>query len=166
MLPRVGNTRCGHHTGAGISRRVIEFCVASGEVLVVTTPEPTAIADAYAMIKVLGQAEPTLKLWILVNMARSRGEAERITERITILSRRFLALSGHDVDEGIRAGVATVGELAGIDRCWLIPMNDDGQWGDRGFSWHRPGDRGPDGGLKSFALGQFPWAVRIADESQ
>lgn len=79
-------------TGAGISRRVIDFCVASGEVLVVTTPEPTAIADAYAMIKVLGQAEPTLRLWLLVNMAGNRMEAEQILDRIIVLSERFLGM--------------------------------------------------------------------------
>ena len=80
-------------TGAGISRRVIDFCVASGEVVVVTTPEPTAIADAYAMIKVLAQADPTLCVWLLVNMAANRGEAEQIMERIVVLSERFLGIS-------------------------------------------------------------------------
>lgn len=79
-------------TGAGISRRVIEFCLASGEVVVVTTPEPTAIADAYAMIKVLGQADPSLKVWLVANMANHRGEAEQILDRITMLSRRFMGL--------------------------------------------------------------------------
>ncbi len=79
-------------TGAGISRRVVEFCLASGEVVVVTTPEPTAIADAYAMIKVLGQADPGLKVWLVVNMANHRGEAEQILERITLLTRRFMGL--------------------------------------------------------------------------
>ncbi len=79
-------------TGAGISRRVIDFCIASGEVLIVTTPEPTAIADAYAMIKVLAQAQPTLKLWLVVNIAGSRSEADQIAERITVLSERFLGV--------------------------------------------------------------------------
>lgn len=79
-------------TGAGISRRIIEFCVASGEVLVVTTPEPTAIADAYAMIKVLGQTDPALKLWVTVNMAANPGEAQQILDRIVLLSRRFLGM--------------------------------------------------------------------------
>ncbi len=79
-------------TGAGISRRVVEFCLASGEVVVVTTPEPTAIADAYAMIKVLGQADPNLRVWLVVNMANSRSEAEQILDRITLLTRRFMGL--------------------------------------------------------------------------
>ena len=79
-------------TGAGISRRVVEFCLASGEVVVVTPPEPTAIADAYAMIKVLGHADPGLKVWLVVNMANHRGEAEQILERITLLTRRVMGL--------------------------------------------------------------------------
>jgi flagellar biosynthesis protein FlhG len=79
-------------TGAGISRRVVEFCLASGEVIVVTTPEPTAIADAYAMIKVLGQADPELQVWLVVNMANHRTEAEQILDRITLLTRRFMGL--------------------------------------------------------------------------
>ncbi|WP_211435938.1 hypothetical protein [Candidatus Kuenenia stuttgartiensis] len=38
-------------TGAGISSDVLNFVLASNEILLITTPEPTAITDAYAMIK-------------------------------------------------------------------------------------------------------------------
>lgn len=90
-------------TGAGISRQVVDFCLASDEVLVVTTTEPTAIADAYAMIKVLGQADPTVRLWLIVNRAANRAEAEQISERIVMLSRRFLNLevqpAGHVLND-------------------------------------------------------------------
>lgn len=51
-------------TGAGLSSSVMDFVVSSDEAVIVTTPEPTAIADAYAMIKVLSQTDsdvhPTL----------------------------------------------------------------------------------------------------------
>ena len=40
-------------TGAGISDSVLEFLVASGEVLLVTTPEPTSITDSYSLLKAL-----------------------------------------------------------------------------------------------------------------
>ncbi len=79
-------------TGAGLSRRTVDFCIASSEVLVVTTPEPTAITDAYAMIKVLAQRDRQLQVWLAVNMANNKSEAEEISERITTLSRRFLAV--------------------------------------------------------------------------
>ncbi|MEM7167121.1 MAG: MinD/ParA family protein [Planctomycetota bacterium] len=79
-------------TGAGISRRVIEFCLASDEVLVVTTPEPTAIADAYAMIKVLRQAESAIRLNLIVNMATTPTEARQVADKIINVSRRHLNL--------------------------------------------------------------------------
>ncbi|HIA27511.1 MAG TPA: MinD/ParA family protein [Planctomycetes bacterium] len=79
-------------TGAGIGRAVIDFCVAAGEVIVVTTPEPTAIADAYATIKVLAQQRPAPTPWLVVNMAASRGEAEQVIDRVMLLSRRYMSL--------------------------------------------------------------------------
>ena len=42
-------------TGAGISDNVLQFVLAAGEALVVTTPEPTAVTDAYALIKILAR---------------------------------------------------------------------------------------------------------------
>ena len=42
-------------TGAGISDAVLEFLVASGEILLVTTPEPTSITDSYSLLKALGR---------------------------------------------------------------------------------------------------------------
>ncbi|MGE3164238.1 MAG: MinD/ParA family protein [Planctomycetota bacterium] len=79
-------------TGAGISRQVVQFCLASDEVVVVTTTEPPAIADAYAIIKVLGQADATVRLRLLVNRADSRACADQVAERIVTLARRFLRL--------------------------------------------------------------------------
>jgi flagellar biosynthesis protein FlhG len=42
-------------TGAGISANVLRFVIAAGEAIIVTTPEPTAVTDAYALIKVVSQ---------------------------------------------------------------------------------------------------------------
>lgn len=79
-------------TGAGISRQVTQLCLASDETLVVTTTEPPAIADAYATIKILGQADPAIRLRLVVNRAPNRTEAEQISQRLVMLSRRFLNL--------------------------------------------------------------------------
>lgn len=79
-------------TGAGISRSVIDLCHAAGEVLVVTTPEPTAVVDAYAMLKVFSCEVPTPKCWLTVNQAQSRGEAQQVASRITALANKFLSL--------------------------------------------------------------------------
>src|SRR5579871_150756 len=62
-------------TGAGLSHNVMAFLCAVEEVIIVTTPEPTAITDAYATIKVLSQENPDARLQLVVNMAHSSAEA-------------------------------------------------------------------------------------------
>lgn len=77
-------------TGAGISSNVLSFVLASNEILLVTTPEPTAITDAYAMIKVLSKRRKDLNIKLLVNFSCSREEAELTMNKITSVTRRFL----------------------------------------------------------------------------
>ncbi|MCC6443391.1 MAG: MinD/ParA family protein [Armatimonadetes bacterium] len=77
-------------TGAGLSQNVLAFVLAADEVLVVTTPEPTAMADAYAMIKVVSQKNPEAILKLVVNMAADGKEAGAIAQNIMSVSRRFL----------------------------------------------------------------------------
>jgi flagellar biosynthesis protein FlhG len=62
-------------TGAGLSHNVLGFLFASDEVIVITTPEPTAIADAYATIKVVSRDNPDARIRLVVNMANSDMEA-------------------------------------------------------------------------------------------
>jgi flagellar biosynthesis protein FlhG len=77
-------------TGAGISPNVLSFVLASNEILLVTTPEPTAITDAYAMIKVLSKRRDNLNIKLLVNLSCSREEAELTMKKIISVARRFL----------------------------------------------------------------------------
>lgn len=77
-------------TGAGLSSSVMDFVVSSDEAVIVTTPEPTAIADAYAMIKVLSQTDSDVYIRLLVNQARSESEAEQVADQILSVARRFL----------------------------------------------------------------------------
>jgi flagellar biosynthesis protein FlhG len=87
-------------TGAGISPNVLTFTRAADHVLVVTTPEPTAITDAYAVVKVIarqaaadGQAlndASHQRISLLVNQVRSAGEARVVHERIAKVARQFL----------------------------------------------------------------------------
>lgn len=79
-------------TGAGISRNVIEFARAADEVLVVTTPEPTAITDGYALIKVIAREKGVGRVRLIVNQALDRLEAGRVSERLRMVSRRFLGI--------------------------------------------------------------------------
>ncbi len=77
-------------TGAGLSHNVLAFVLAVEEVIVVTTPEPTALADAYATIKVISRENPEAQLRLVVNMAANDAEAEATAERLRLVSKQFL----------------------------------------------------------------------------
>lgn len=77
-------------TGAGISRNVTAFAQAADEVIVVTTPEPTARLDAYGLIKVLAADGFQGKLQVVVNMAESTAEGEEVGRLMETLAQRFL----------------------------------------------------------------------------
>jgi flagellar biosynthesis protein FlhG len=80
-------------TGAGISPNVLAFTRTADHVLVVTTPEPTAITDAYALIKVVSRESADRRLSLLVNQVRSEAEATVVHERIAKVARQFLNVS-------------------------------------------------------------------------
>jgi len=77
-------------TGAGISRNVLAFCQGADHTLVVTTPEPPSITDAYALIKTVTQDNPGTRLSLLVNMVDSRAQGKMIYQRIAEVTQRFL----------------------------------------------------------------------------
>jgi flagellar biosynthesis protein FlhG len=77
-------------TAAGISNSVVSFCLAADQVLVVATPEATAIADAYGMIKVLTRKHYQGPISLVVNMARSAAEGKQTYQRIAAVARKFL----------------------------------------------------------------------------
>lgn len=77
-------------TAAGISRSVISFCLAADRVLVVTTPEATAMADSYGMIKVLVRKGYRGPINLVVNMAQSAAEGKQTYQRMANVAQRFL----------------------------------------------------------------------------
>lgn len=77
-------------TGAGIHNSTISFCQAADHVLVVTTPEPASMTDAYAMIKVLNSRHYDGQISLVVNMATSYAEGKRIYRQISQVASRFL----------------------------------------------------------------------------
>ena len=77
-------------TGAGIGPDVLHFATAADSVLVVTAPEPTAITDAYAMIKTLVRHNFSGQISVLVNQVPSRQEARATFQRISTVARQFL----------------------------------------------------------------------------
>jgi flagellar biosynthesis protein FlhG len=77
-------------TGAGISNNVIDVLTRVGRVMIVTSPEPTAIVDAYALLKVLTVADPAKEVGLLVNAVRDGGEAELVFRQLEVAAGRFL----------------------------------------------------------------------------
>lgn len=76
-------------TGAGIGDNVIRFVLAADEIVVITTPHPTALTDAYGIIKtVLAQESRSIKL--IVNSVTSLADARRAAERLVGVTSKFL----------------------------------------------------------------------------
>jgi len=81
-------------TSAGVSSNVLAFVEAADEVLIVTTPEPTAITDAYGIIKIISTEidDLDLDLKLIVNRVASVTEAKKISQRVINIAGQFLNL--------------------------------------------------------------------------
>ena len=82
-------------TGAGISQNVISFCLAADQIVVVTTPEPTALADAYGIIKIISQQRENGYVSVLVNRVDHEDEAQFVLDRLESVARDFLGFAIH-----------------------------------------------------------------------
>lgn len=80
-------------TAAGISSNVMYFNATAQEILVVVTPEPTSMTDAYALMKVMSQKYSENTFRLVVNLASSPNEAYEIYRQLTLVSNRFLDIS-------------------------------------------------------------------------
>ncbi len=77
-------------TAAGIHDSVLKLLMAAQEVVLVTTPEPTSLVDAYAMVKVLHLRDAAKPLWLLINNGQSLDEAQETVEQLQAATERFL----------------------------------------------------------------------------
>lgn len=80
-------------TEAGISENVTYFNTAAQEILVVTTPEPTAITDAYALMKLLSTQYHEKKFNLVVNQIRNEDDALDVYRKLTMVANRYLDIS-------------------------------------------------------------------------
>ncbi|MDE7367818.1 MAG: MinD/ParA family protein [Lachnospiraceae bacterium] len=81
-------------TGAGISDAVLEFVLSSPEVIIVATPEPTSITDAYSLLKTVNRSKDFMveekKIQIVSNRVGSKEEGKEIYDKLNIVSTKFL----------------------------------------------------------------------------
>lgn len=80
-------------TSAGISSNVAFFCMAAQETIIVTSAEPTAMTDAYALIKVLFTRYQEKEFKVLVNNVADEKEATDVYRRLSTAADRFLSIS-------------------------------------------------------------------------
>lgn len=83
-------------TGAGIADAVMEFLVASGEIIVVTTPEPTSITDSYSLLKALNRhprfSRDNSCIKVIANRVSSEEEGNSLFHKLNAVVSRYLSL--------------------------------------------------------------------------
>lgn len=83
-------------TGAGISDAVLEFLVASGEILLVTTPEPTSITDSYSLLKALNRhprfSREESKIKVIANRVEKTEDGQALFNKLNAVVSRYLKL--------------------------------------------------------------------------
>jgi flagellar biosynthesis protein FlhG len=77
-------------TGAGISDVVLYTVSLAGELLVVATPEPTSLTDAYATIKVLATTQGRRKVGLVVNQTRKLGDGRAVRQQLQQVIDRYV----------------------------------------------------------------------------
>lgn len=83
-------------TGAGISEAVLEFLVASGEIILVTTPEPTSITDSYSLLKLLNRhsrfSREMTQIKVLANKVADSQDGRSLYQKLNAVVSRYLKL--------------------------------------------------------------------------
>ncbi len=98
-------------TGAGAGGTVLYFCMAAQERLLVVTPEPTSMTDAYALIKALKMTHGVERFRVCVNMCPSERQGRQVFARLCDACDQFMTGVSLDlagiipVDPAVRAGV-------------------------------------------------------------
>ncbi len=82
-------------TSAGVSKNVVSFCLASNEVLLIITPEPTSLTDAYALLKILVLNGFNGRISVVVNQCKDTAIAKKTYTRFKEVVRKYLTLDIH-----------------------------------------------------------------------
>ena len=77
-------------TPAGITRDIADLALRVDDVVVMTTPEPAAVSDAYALIKILNGMKPGMRFQVVISLVRTKDEADDVYERFALVVDHFL----------------------------------------------------------------------------
>lgn len=77
-------------TGAGISKNVTAFLTISDEIIVITTSEPTALTDAYSIMKVISEEKLKQKIGLIINRVKTKSEFQQASNILISTAKKFL----------------------------------------------------------------------------
>lgn len=77
-------------TGAGLSYENLRYILAADDVILVTTPEPTSVTDAYSIVKMVHGKDPNVHMKLVVNQCTSIKEGQRTAENFKQAAHQFL----------------------------------------------------------------------------
>ncbi len=97
-------------TSAGISSQVLSFCMASHEIILIATCEPTSLTDAYSMLKVLSKYGYNCPVKVVINQVKSGRAAQKAYAQLKETVNKFLSLKVQPLgimasDKNVRAAV-------------------------------------------------------------
>ena len=84
-------------TGSGIYSDVVRMLIAANEIVIIVTPEPTSITDAYAVIKVVSRYKKNPRIKLIINMCKNITDAKNTGKKIKEASKRFLDVDIRDI---------------------------------------------------------------------
>ncbi|GAX90542.1 MinD/ParA family protein [Effusibacillus lacus] len=77
-------------TGAGLTEGTLRFILSADDIITVCTPEPTAITDAYALIKLVVKHNPAAHIQLVVNRVTSAAEGKQVADKLVLVTNQFL----------------------------------------------------------------------------
>ena len=141
-------------TGAGLSKETLQFIVSAQEAIIVTTPEPTAITDAYALIKMVHSLGHRVQFKLVVNRTANMREGVSTANKIVMVAKQFLDLSVQTlgfipddahVQKAVRQQVPFVHAYPNCPAARAIQ-----QLTDHFLTGDKPGEAGVKGGITNF----------------
>ena len=92
-------------TGAGISQNVTTFILAADDVIIITTPEPTSLTDAYGVLKSMNRACYEGNVYLVVNRVSDDSEGILVAEKFKMVTQKYLDVDlvdlGHIINDAI-----------------------------------------------------------------
>ncbi len=111
-------------TSAGISSQVLSFCRASHEMILVATPEPTSLTDAYSLLKVLSKNKGVPRIKVVINQVKTATSAKKAYARLKETVHKFLPIKISPLGIVARDRNVSISVVSQIPFLMLFPDTD------------------------------------------